>query len=80
VLVLSRKLYESIEVGDDLTITIVGIRAGVVRLGIEAPDGVHVLREELASRQLATRLLEAQSSARPRQRHPMAGGEKKQGL
>lgn len=46
-LVLSRKLNEKIIVGQNIRITLVGIRGNQVRLGIEAPDDVKVLREEL---------------------------------
>ena len=46
-LVLSRKLLESLVVGRDIRITILQIRDGVVRLGIEAPDEVPIWRSEL---------------------------------
>jgi carbon storage regulator len=46
-LVLTRKLNERIVVGDNITITVVGIRGNHVRLGIEAPPEVSILREEL---------------------------------
>jgi carbon storage regulator len=46
-LVLSRKLDESIVIGNNIRITVVGIRGGQVRIGIEAPPSVKVFREEL---------------------------------
>lgn len=46
-LVLSRKLTEQIVIGDDIVVTVLGIRAGRVRIGIEAPKETHVLRSEL---------------------------------
>jgi len=46
-LILSRRCGESITIGDDITITIVGISGGQVRLGIAAPREVRVLREEI---------------------------------
>jgi carbon storage regulator len=49
-LVLSRKLNESIVIDGDIRITVVGIRGSHVRLGIEAPDSVAVFREELFNR------------------------------
>jgi len=49
-LVLSRKLNESIVVDGDIRITIVGIRGNHVRIGIEAPDSVRIIREELQAR------------------------------
>ena len=50
-LVLSRKLSQQILIGSDITITVVKIEGNHVRLGIEAPPGVSILREELVARQ-----------------------------
>jgi carbon storage regulator len=47
VLVLLRKLNETIKIGDSITITVVDIRGDKVRLGIEAPREVPVHREEV---------------------------------
>ena len=46
-LVLSRKLGEVIRVGDDVEVTVVRIGPNAVRLGITAPKGVNIVREEL---------------------------------
>lgn len=46
-LVASRKLGEKVVIGDTITITVVDIDRGTVRLGISAPKDVRVLREEL---------------------------------
>lgn len=46
-LVLGRKVGERILVGDQVRITVVRVTNGGVRLGIEAPDGMSVVREEL---------------------------------
>lgn len=47
-LVLARKLGQRILIGDDITISVVSVSIkGEVRLGIEAPDDVLILREEL---------------------------------
>jgi carbon storage regulator len=46
-LVLSRKHQEQITIGDSITITVVGVQGGKVRLGIDAPREVPVLRREL---------------------------------
>src|SRR4051794_21061950 len=46
-LVLSRKLNETIVIDGNIRITVVGIRGNQIRLGIEAPDRVKVFREEL---------------------------------
>lgn len=46
-LVLSRKVGERIWIGEDISITVVRITGGGVRLGIEAPNEMPVVREEL---------------------------------
>ncbi len=46
-LVLTRKLNERIAIGDNVKITVVGIRGNHVRIGIEAPPEVTILRDEL---------------------------------
>lgn len=46
-LVLSRKQNERIRVGDSVVVTIVRVSGDKVRIGIEAPPNVRVLREEL---------------------------------
>ncbi len=46
-LVLTRKVNESIRIGDDILVRVVEIKGNQVRLGIEAPEDVKVYREEL---------------------------------
>jgi len=46
-LVLARKLNESICIGDDVRVTVLQIRGGRIRLGIEAPTRIRVRREEI---------------------------------
>ena len=46
-LVLSRKTSERILIGDDIAITIVRIGPNSVRIGIEAPKSMNIVREEL---------------------------------
>ena len=48
-LVLSRKADQSIHIGDAIRITVVRIRGNRVKLGIEAPGEVSVLRGELVA-------------------------------
>jgi carbon storage regulator CsrA len=47
VLILSRKVNEQIKIGPDITVTIIEIKGRYVRLGIEAPPEVRILRAEL---------------------------------
>jgi carbon storage regulator len=46
-LVLSRKVGERILIGDNIAITVVRVAQGSVRIGVEAPDNLNVVREEV---------------------------------
>ena len=46
-LVLSRRVGESVVIGDDVTVTVLEVRGDVVRIGIDAPRSVAVNRAEL---------------------------------
>jgi carbon storage regulator len=46
-LILTRKLGESVTIGDDIKITILGVRGRQVRLGVIAPQKVTIHREEI---------------------------------
>ena len=46
-LVLRRKIGEGLIIGNDVTVRILGIEHGDVKIGIEAPKAVRILREEL---------------------------------
>ena len=50
-LILSRKLEESILVDGKAKITILQIKGGKVRVGVDAPDDVRILRADLATQQ-----------------------------
>jgi carbon storage regulator len=47
VLILTRRIGESVVIGDDIVLTIVEVRGDSVRLGIDAPRSVTVHREEV---------------------------------
>jgi carbon storage regulator len=49
-LILTRKVGESINIGDEITVTILGVQGLQVRLGINAPKNVSVHREEIYKR------------------------------
>jgi carbon storage regulator len=49
-LILTRKVNESLIVGDDITITVLGVKGNQVRLGVTAPRDVAVHREEIYQR------------------------------
>lgn len=46
-LVLTRKLDEAIQIGDDIKITVLRVKGNTVRIGIEAPKSIRVVRDEL---------------------------------
>lgn len=46
-LVLSRKAQETIKIGDDIEIRIIEVKGDTVRIGIDAPKSVDILRGEL---------------------------------
>ena len=45
-LVLARKPSEAIKIGDDIIIKVIAIRGGQVKIGIDAPPGVRVIRTD----------------------------------
>jgi len=49
-LILTRRIKESLVIGDDIVITVVGIKGNQVRLGVEAPPDVAVHRNEVYKR------------------------------
>ncbi len=46
-LVLTRRIQESIIIDGDIKITVLGIERGHIKLGFEAPDDIEIMREEL---------------------------------
>ncbi len=51
-LILSRRVSEAINVGDNIKFTILGITGSKVKVGIDAPEEVPINREELCLRSL----------------------------
>ena len=49
-LVLTRKMSQTIKLGDDITITVVRTSNGSVKLGVEAPRNIRISREECGER------------------------------
>lgn len=46
-LILSRRVGQTIHIGDDVAVTVLGVRGGTVSIGIHAPKEVPILRHEL---------------------------------
>ena len=49
-LILTRRVGESLMVGDDITVTVLGVKGNQVRIGVSAPKDVAVHREEIYNR------------------------------
>lgn len=49
-LILTRRVGETIRINDDISVTVLGVKGNQVRLGIEAPAGVSVHRQEIFER------------------------------
>lgn len=61
-LILTRKVGESIMIGDSVEVKVLGLRAGQIKLGIEAPKDLKVHREEIYERIRAEQEEERQAS------------------
>lgn len=49
-LILTRRVGESLMIGDEITVTVLGVKGNQVRLGVNAPKNVAVHREEIYQR------------------------------
>jgi carbon storage regulator len=55
-LILTRRVRESVMIGEDVTVTVLGVNKNQVRVGINAPKNVAVHREEIYTRIQAEKL------------------------
>ncbi len=49
-LILTRRVGETLMIGDDVTVTVLGVKGNQVRIGVSAPKDVAVHREEIYER------------------------------
>ena len=56
-LVLTRRPGESVKIGDDITVTVLGVRGNQLRLGFEAPEHIAIHREEVYLRKQAEKVI-----------------------
>ncbi len=76
-LILTRRINESLVIGDDVTVTILGVKGNQVRIGVDAPRNVSVHRGELAHKMtrhpLCARMIRRQIAAQAPFNRPSAG-------
>ncbi|MGI9322577.1 MAG: carbon storage regulator CsrA [Pseudomonadales bacterium] len=49
-LILTRRVGETLMIGDDVSVTVLGVKGGQVRIGVDAPRDISVHREEIYRR------------------------------
>jgi len=49
-LILTRRVGEAVQIGDNITIRVLGVKGGQVRLGFDVPKDVNVMRTELLNK------------------------------
>ena len=66
-MILTRRIGETIHIGDDVSVTVMGTQGNQVPIGIQAPKSVAIFREEIFNRiQVENKESDVSSEAEPR--------------
>ncbi len=64
-LILTRRVGETLMIGDDVTVTVLGVKGNQVRIGVNAPKEITVHREEIYERIQREKEAQARSGGQP---------------
>ena len=64
-LILTRRIGESVIINEDITVTVLGVKGNQIRIGVDAPRHVSVHREEIYQRVKKEELEEEEEEATP---------------
>ena len=70
-LILSRRIGETLKIGDDIEVRILDVNHGQVRIGIAAPKSINIVRTELLDRPRKPEMLETTTPAAADQKPPV---------
>lgn len=68
-LILTRRVGETLMVGDDVTITVLGVKGNQVRIGVNAPKEVSVHREEIYQRIQREKVAQLEAALQQKEGH-----------
>ena len=68
-LILTRRVGETLMVGDDVTITVLGVKGNQVRIGVNAPKEVSVHREEIYQRIQREKVAQLEAALQQKEDH-----------
>lgn len=72
-LILTRRVGETLMIGDDVTVTVLGVKGNQVRIGVNAPKEITVHREEIYERIQREKEAQARSGTQSSEMHESEG-------